>query len=133
MLPNYLQALPQFLVSFALGALLLGVFTSLYTWMTKHEEFALIRSGNSSATLMLVGALSGFLLPLCKGLAQQVTHMALVQWAVVAMLVQLGVYALLRLLLPSLHDDIEEDRVSMALLAGFLSVAAGWINASAMP
>jgi putative membrane protein len=133
MLPNYLQAMPQFLMYLGLGALLLGVFCSLYMWLTKHDEMALIRAGNSSAALMLVGALTGFLLPLCTAIAQRTTAMALIQWAMLAMLVQLAVYALLRLMLPSLHQDIEDDRVSMALLAGFLSVAAGWINSAAMP
>jgi putative membrane protein len=133
MLPNYLQAMPQFLMYLGLGALLLGVFWSLYTWLTSHDEMALIRAGNSSAALMLIGALIGFLLPLCNAIAQRTTAMALIQWAVLAMLIQLGVYALLRLIWPSLHQAIEEDRVSMALLAGFLSVAAGWINSAAMP
>lgn len=132
MLPNYLQALPQFLSYLGLGLLLLAVFWSLYTWLTSHDEMALIRAGNNSAALMLIGALIGFLLPLCTAIAQRSTTMALIQWAVLAMLVQLAVYALLRLLLPSLHRDIEQDRVSMALLAGFISVAAGWINSAAM-
>lgn len=132
MLPNYLQALPQFLFYFAAGLVLLAMFWSLYTWLTPHDEVHLIREGNSSAALVLVGALLGFLIPLVKAIGMHTTVMALTQWALLAMLVQLAVYALMRLCWRSLHQDILDDKVAVALVAGFLSTAAGVINAAAM-
>jgi putative membrane protein len=132
MLPNYLQALPQFLFYLGAGILLLALFWSLYTYLTPHDEIGLIRAGNNSAALLLVGALLGFLIPLAKAIGMHTTVMALAQWALVALLVQLAVYVLLRLLWRGLHEDILADRVPVALLCGFLSVAAGVLNAAAM-
>jgi putative membrane protein len=133
MFPNYVQALPQFLIYLVAGGLLLWLFASAYTYLTPNDEIADIRAGNTAATLMLVGALLGFLLPLCKTIAQHSTVMALVQWSVIALLVQLAVLVAMRAFWRGLHEAIAKNQISVGLFAGFVSVAAGMINAAAMP
>ena len=132
MLPNYLSALPHFLSYFSMAALLLCVFWSIYTYLTPHDELALIREGNTSAALALVGALIGFALPVAAAILHSVSIMALIQWSLVAMALQLGVYALLRLVMPQLGASISEDRPAGAILLAGISVVCGILNAAAM-
>ena len=132
MLPNYLSALPHFLSYFAMAALLLCVFWSIYTYLTSHDEMVLIRAGNTSAAIALVGALIGFALPVAAAIVHSVSTMALIQWSVVAMAIQLGVYVLLRLATPQLGESIAEDRPAGAILLAGISVVCGILNAAAM-
>ena len=132
MLPNYLSALPHFLSYFAMAALLLCVFWSIYTYLTSHDELALIRAGNTSAAIALVGALIGFALPVAAAIVHSVSTMALIQWSLVAMALQLGVYVLLRLVMPQLGESISEDRPAGAILLAGISVVCGILNAAAM-
>ena len=132
MLPNYLSALPHFLSYFAMAALLLGVFWSMYTFLTPHDELALIRQGNISAATALVGALIGFALPVAAALLHSVSIMALIQWSLVAMALQLGVYALLRLMMPQLGASIAADRPAASILLAGISIVCGILNAAAM-
>ena len=132
MLPNYLSALPHFLSYFAMAALLLGVFWSMYTFLTPHDELALIRQGNISAATALVGALIGFALPVAAAILHSVSIMALIQWSLVAMALQLGVYALLRLMMPQLGASIAADRPAASILLAGISIVCGILNAAAM-
>ncbi len=131
MIPNYLTELPQFLALLGMGVLLLGVFYSLYTFLTPHSELALIFEGNTAAAIMLAGAMLGFALPVAVSLAHSSSVMALAQWGASAMVVQLAAYAALRLLHRGLHTAIEQNRVSIALWAATMSLALGMLNAGA--
>ena len=131
-MPNYLAALPQFLSTFLLALLLLSVFWSIYTYLTPHDEIALLRQGNVSTAIALSGALAGFALPVCAAMLDSVSYAGLVQWALVAMAIQVAVYTLLRLLLPELHSGIAEDRPATAIVLAALSVIAGMLNATAI-
>ena len=132
MLPNYLSALPHFLSYFSMAALLLCVFWSIYTFLTPHDELALIREGNTSASIALVGTLIGFALPVAAAISHSVSTMALIQWSLAAMALQLAVYALLRLLMPQLGASISEDRPAGAILLAGISIVCGILNAAAM-
>jgi putative membrane protein len=127
-----LATFPAFIATFALSLLLLSVFWSVLTFVTPHDEFTLIREGNSAAAVMVCSALLGFALPLAATILRSVSHFGLVVWALVAMAVQIAVYLGMRLLIRSLHDDIVENRVSVALLVGSVSVIAGLLNAAAL-
>ncbi len=127
-----LATFPAFIATFALSLLLLSVFWSVLTFVTPHDEFTLIREGNSAAAVMVCAALLGFALPLAATILRSVSHFGLVVWALVAMAVQIAVYLGMRLLIRSLHDDIVENRVSVALLVGSVSVIAGLLNAAAL-
>ncbi len=132
MLPNYLSGLPHFFQYFAMAALLLTVFWSVYTFFTPHDEMALIKQGNVTAAVVLVGALIGFAIPVAAAIMQSVSAMALAQWGVVAMGVQILVYTILRLFFRTLSDDLSADRLSMGILVAGLSVVSGILNAAAM-
>jgi len=132
MLPNYLSGLPHFFQYFGMAVLLVTVFWSVYTFLTPHDELALIKQGNVTAAVVLVGALTGFAIPVAAAILQSVSVMALAQWGVVAMGVQILVYAALRLSFASLSDDLTADRLSMGILVAGLSIVSGILNAAAM-
>jgi putative membrane protein len=53
-------------------------------------------------------------------------------WALIALIVQIGVFMMLRILFSHLIEDIAQDHIGPAVLMAFVSVAAGLINAASM-
>jgi putative membrane protein len=132
MFPNYLFGLPHFFIYFAMALLLLGVFWSIYTFLTPHDEIALIKQGNIAAAITCVGALIGFAIPVASAALNNVSPMALCQWGVVAMLVQWSVFSLLRLAHRDLMKQIQDNNIAMAIFAAGTSISIGILNAAAM-
>jgi putative membrane protein len=132
MLPNYLYTLGHFFVYFGMSLLLLGVFWSIYTFMTPHDEVKLIKQGNVSAAVMFMGAILGFAIPVSVAAVNNVSPMALAQWGMVAMLVQWSVFSVLRLFDQNLMRDIQENNIAVAIFSATLSIAVGLLNAAAM-
>lgn len=130
-MPNYLSTVPEFAAFFAVGLLLLATFWALYTLVTPHNELALIRAGSVSAAVMLAGTMLGFAIPVAVAMARSEDVMQLAQWGGIALIVQFGVYLVLRLMHRELHAAIEQDRLSVAMWAATLSLCAGIINAGA--
>ena len=130
-MPNYLSNLPEFAAFFATGLLLLATFWALYTLITPHSELALIRAGSLSAAVMLAGSMLGFAIPVTVAMARSEDVMQLAQWGGIALIVQFGVYLVLRLSHRDLHEAIEQDRLSVAFWAATLSLCAGIVNAGA--
>ncbi len=129
---DYLVTLPKFLAWWLLAVAECGLFVALYIAITPHREFRLIRDGNVSAAVMLSGALLGFVLPVASALAQSVNLWDFAIWGLVALVVQLIVYLLLRVLVRQLPELIEQDRLSVAILCASICIGAGMLNAAAM-
>lgn len=129
---HYLAALDAFALWFGLAVVLCAVFVLIYLWITPQHELALIREGNVSAAVCLAGTILGYVLPLASAMVHGIDIYDFLCWAIVAMLVQLAVYLVLRLCFRNLTSDILEDRVSVAILAACLSLAAGILNAAAL-
>ena len=127
-----LATLPAFLAYLGMGVLFTLVFLGVYLMATPQREIALIRTGNVSASLMLVGALFGYELPLASAIAHAVSLQDLAIWGGVALAVQLATYLVLRVWLRPLQGHIEADRISIGLLGGSVSLAMGVLNAAAM-
>jgi putative membrane protein len=123
--PNFLRYI---VVSFALA----GLFLWIYVLITPWREFALIRGGNASAAVALIGALFGFCLPLANTIAHSVSLTDLVLWSLVALVVQVGVHLVMRVLLPHLKDSIEAGEMAAGVMAGGFSVCFGLINAACL-
>jgi putative membrane protein len=123
--PNFLRYI---VVSFALA----GLFLWIYVLITPWREFALIRGGNASAAVALIGALLGFCLPLANTIAHAVSLIDLVLWSLVALVVQVGVHVVMRLLLPHVQQSIEANDMAAGVMAGGFSVCFGLINAACL-
>ena len=78
-------AFPNFVRYVVVGFALAGFFLLIYVLITPWREFRLIRAGNTSAAIALVGALLGFCLPLANTVADVVSPVDLVLWSLVAL------------------------------------------------
>lgn len=132
MIAQSLLKLPDFLLFFSVSLLLVGLYLLVYTLATSHNEFGLIRQNNIAAALSLGLSLTGFALPLSSAVVHANTIPDLAIWGVVALVVQLIVYLLVRLVLPNLSARIAAGELAAALFLGAASLAAGVINAAAM-
>jgi putative membrane protein len=128
-----LTTLPSFLAYLAIALAALLVFLRLYTWVTPHSEWQLIRQGNVAAAWALAGATVGFSLPLASVVLNAVDYFDLIVWAAIALIVQLGAYLAVRLILArEIKRDIEENWVGVGVLLGSVSLAVGVLNAACL-
>ena len=131
-LPIYLSTLPSFIAYFVLALVLLAVFVAVYTRITPHDEFKLIRAGNTAAVTALIGSVVGFVVPLASAIAHSQSVLDMVVWGAVAMVVQVAVYGGLRLIYRELAHQIAAGNVASAILLGGFSLAIGILNAACM-
>lgn len=129
---SYLSTLSSFLAYWSFAAVATVAFVSIYLWITPQRELKLIAQGNISAAMSLSGAMLGFVLPMSSALAHSVSLGDLVSWSLVALAVQILVYAVIRLFWHDLQSQIERDNRAVALVVAVLAVTAGALNAAAM-
>ncbi len=121
-----------YLIYIVSALVMLGVFTAVYTTVTRYREFDLIREGNIAAVLSYSGALVGFSFTLCSSIAIHASFVMFVVWGVAAMVVQLVVYAIMARAIRGLNEAIEENNIAMGGLIGSISLAAGVVNAACL-
>ncbi|WP_025137860.1 DUF350 domain-containing protein [Achromobacter sp. DH1f] len=121
-----------YLIYIVSALVMLGVFTAVYTTVTRYKEFELIREGNIAAVLSYSGALVGFSFTLCSSIAIHASFIMFVVWGVAAMVVQLVVYAVMAQAIRGLNEAIEENNIAMGGLIGSISLAAGVVNAACL-
>jgi len=68
-----LAGLVPFLIYFIPALVLVVCFGAVYSRITPHNEFGLIKAGNSSAAIAFGGSLIGFVLPLCTAIVHAVS------------------------------------------------------------
>jgi len=125
-----IATVPNFLLYFAASLILLLLYVAIYTTITPHREFALIRGGNVAAAISLSGALLGFVLPLSSAVIHSSSLIDMLMWGGFALAVQISTFAIIRITQGSLCDDIAEGKVASGTLLGSVSVAVGVLNAA---
>ncbi|HEX2727331.1 MAG TPA: DUF350 domain-containing protein [Beijerinckiaceae bacterium] len=127
-----ISGLPAFLLYFVVAVGLTAAYLLVYTLATAHNEFALIRQNVQSAALALGLSLVGFALPLSSAIVHAQNILDCVIWGLVALVVQILIYWLVRLILPNLSERIASGEVAAALFLGAASLAGGIVNAASM-
>ena len=127
-----LSGLPALLIYFVCASVLVGAYLYVYTWITAHNEFELLRANNSGAAISLGLSTIGFALPLTSSIAHADGILDMTIWGVIALIVQVGVYYLARIPVPDLSKRIENGEVAPAIWLGAASVTAGMLNAASM-
>jgi putative membrane protein len=122
----------SFLLYFGLSVLFVVLYLAVYVRVTPYREFVLIRDGNAAAAVSLAGSLLGFVLPLAAAVTQSVNTLDMTVWAIVALVVQIVVYLVVRRLMPGVVRHIPEGRVASGVVLGTVSLAAGILNAACM-
>ena len=132
MLLASIQGLPAFLAYFAVGIGLVGGYLTVYMFATAHNELDLIRRNVLAAALAQGFSLVGFAIPLASAIVHSRNLLDMIVWGVIALVVQIVVYFLVRLILPDLSARISNNELGAALFLGAVSLAAGLINAASM-
>ncbi|WP_398476052.1 DUF350 domain-containing protein [Tardiphaga sp.] len=127
-----LAGLPAFLVYFCTGIVAVMLYLFVYLRATSHDEFALIRNDCAPAAIALGLSLLGFVLPVASAIVHSANVIDCLIWAVIALIVQIAVYFILRIPVTKLSDRIAEGRMAPALWLGLASLAAGVLNAASM-
>ena len=122
----------DFLVYLAVSLVLLVVFLAIYMRVTPYREIALIREGNMAASFSLSGALLGFIVPLASAVQHSVGLVDMAIWGLIAMLVQIAAFVVVRLLIPSITTDIPANKAAAGFFLGSLSLGVGLLNAACM-
>ncbi len=129
---TFFENLSEFLLFFVVAAVLTIIFVVIYTRVTRHNEIALIKKNSAAAAAAFSGSLIGFALPLASTMINSVTIAEMVLWGVVALIVQVLVYLLIRLPMPRVSKRIEDGEVAAGIWLGAWSIVAGILNAASM-
>jgi putative membrane protein len=129
---TYLAGLPAFLAYFGAAVGLLVVFGFVYARLTPHHEFALIKANKPAAAVAFGGTLLGFVMPMASAMSNSVSLLDFVLWGVVALVVQLLTFFLLRLFIRDLPQRIAHNEMASGAFVAFASVAVGVLNAASM-
>jgi putative membrane protein len=132
MFEYFLKAAPQFLLYMGVAIVLTVGFLVTYSAITPQREFVLIREGKLSASLSLIGALLGFVIPLGVVIQHSVSIPDLITWGVVVLAVQVVTFLIARLAIPNLSQKITDGDISAGLFTGGVALAVGLLNASCM-
>jgi len=128
-----LSGFDDFLLYFGLSIAFVVLFLAIYVRATPYREFALIRAGNPAAAASLSGSLIGFVLPLASAVIHSVNPWDMALWAAIALVVQILVYVVVRLLVSDVvARHIPEGKVGAGVFLGVVSLAAGILNAACM-
>ena len=122
----------DFLAYLAVSIALLGVFVAIYIRVTPYREIALIREGNMAAAFSLSGSVLGFVVPLAAAVRHSVSLGDMAFWGLIAMVVQIGAFVVVKLLIPSVTQDIPAGKQAQGFFLGCVSLGVGLLNAACM-
>ncbi|HEY6837780.1 MAG TPA: DUF350 domain-containing protein [Geobacteraceae bacterium] len=127
-----LGGLTSFFLHFVAAGVLVALFTLIYVRVTPYPEFRLIREGKVAPAISFSGALLGFVIALAGAIVSSVSFVDMVVWAVIALVVQIVVFLVLKAVFADLSRDIAENMPAPAILLGALSLAAGILTAASL-
>ncbi|SEE96907.1 MULTISPECIES: DUF350 domain-containing protein [Pseudomonas] len=120
-------------VAYILGAaVLFALFQFIYTRLTPHKEFELIRSGNVAAAIALGGAIIGFAIPASNVIAYSISILDFVVWAVIAAFVQLLAFLMTSLVLKGSSERIKKGEIAAGIYVAAVAISVGMLNAACM-
>lgn len=131
-LAHSLSTFPAFCAYLLTAIGLTTLYAIIYTAVTPHAEWTLLRQGNLSAALAFGGSLLGFVLPLASAIAHSASLLDCAVWGLVALVVQILAFFAIRRLLPDLPRQIEADRPGPAAAAALFFLAVGLLNAACL-
>ena len=106
MILQSLAGLPAFLVYFCTAIVAVVAYLFVYTRVTPHDEFQLIRDNDPAAAIALGLSLVGFVLPVVSAIAHSANVVDCLVWSAVALVVQIAVYFIVKIPVPNLSARI---------------------------
>src|SRR5438270_82699 len=132
MILQSLAGLPAFLLYFCTAIVAVVIYLFVYTRITPHDEFQLIRDNDPAAATALGLSLLGFTLPVVSAIAHSSNIVDCLLWSLVALIVQIIVYYVIKIPVPNLSAKIANGEMAPAIWLGLSSLAAGALNAACM-
>jgi putative membrane protein len=132
MILQSLAGLPAFLVYFCTAIVAVVAYLFVYTRVTPHDEFQLIRDNVPAAAIALGLSLLGFVLPVVSAIAHSADVVDCLIWSAIALIVQIVVYFVVKIPVPKLSARIAAGELAPAIWLGLASLAAGALNAASM-
>lgn len=129
---QYLGGLPAFLLYLVTSVAMLLAFAVVYSKLTPHHEWKLLRANNAAAAVAYGGSILGFVLPLYSAGSHSVNIVDYIVWGVVAFVVQIVTFFVIRIFIKDLSDRISKGEIASGTLVAVLSVAVGVLNAASM-
>lgn len=129
-----LTAIGSFLLYFALAIGALILFKVIYTRITPHDEWKLIKEDhNVASAIAFGGAIVGFALALAGAITNSVSLGDFLIWAIVALFAQTLAFAVVRFVfMPKIVERIEQNEISAGIMLGAVSISVGLLNAASM-
>lgn len=132
MILQSLAGLPAFLAYFCTALVAVVLYLFVYTRVTPHDEFQLIRDNVPGAAISLGLSLLGFALPVISAMTHAANILDCLIWSVIALIVQVAVYFIVKIPVPNLSSRIASGELAPAIWLGLSSLAAGALNAASM-
>lgn len=129
---HVLNSLLAFCTYFFIGAAMVILFLFIYSKITPHNEWKLIKNNNTSASLAFSGTLLGYAIPLSSAAINAVSIADYLAWGVIALVVQMIIYGGVRLYMPALSEKIINHNIAAGLFMGSAALAGGIFNAACM-
>lgn len=129
-----LAGLDNFALYFGLSIVFLFVFKVVYTLVTPHDEWKLVKEDkNVAAAIGFGGAIIGFAIALGSAASHSVALVDFIIWALVAVIAQSLAFVLLRYtFMPKIAERINNNEIAAGVMLGCMSVAVGLLNAACM-
>jgi putative membrane protein len=129
-----LAGLGNFALYFGLSIVLMFVFKIVYTFVTPHDEWKLVKEQqNVAAAIGFGGAIIGFCLALSGALSNSEFLVDFLIWGLVALVAQSLAFALLRFtFMPKIAERIANNEISAGVMLAAVSISVGLLNAACM-
>ncbi|EJS3274047.1 DUF350 domain-containing protein [Salmonella enterica] len=85
-----------------ISAAMIIIFLFIYSKITPHNEWQLIKNNNTAASLAFSGTLLGYVFPLSSAAIKSVSIPDYFAWGGIALVIQLLIYGCIRLYIPTL-------------------------------
>ncbi|WP_407314301.1 DUF350 domain-containing protein [Pseudomonas sp. nanlin1] len=125
-------AVVGFIVYMLGAAFFLALFQFVYTRLTPHKEFVLIRENNVAAAVGLAGAVIGFAIPASNVIAYSVSLLDFLVWAFIAAVVQLLGFLITSLVIKNVSARIQNGELATGIYVAAVAVSVGMLNAACM-
>jgi len=126
------HGLMAFAAYFFIGLAMINCFMFIYTRITPHNEWQLIKDNNSAAAVTLSGAIIGYVIPLASAAVNSVSIVDYLIWGAIALVVQLIIYGGVLMYMPKLSEKIINRNLAAGIFMGAASIAGGILNAACM-
>ncbi|MCZ2721453.1 DUF350 domain-containing protein [Marinomonas sp. 15G1-11] len=124
----------NFSVYFGLALLFVIIFKVIYSFLTPHDEWKLIKEDkNTAAAIGFGGAIIGFSIALAGAASNSVSLLDFAIWGVVALIAQSLAFFVVRFIfMPKIVSRIIANEVSAGIMLAATSISVGLLNAACM-